>query len=121
MTRDAKLSVEAAGAGRLIGAAGKRYPYRISPLDGRHFLPRLRGNYILARRDGEQWTAIYISQAENLHDRFQDHHKWTCAIKNGATDIHTHVAGLQKEERKAEEDDLLLAHQPPCNEAYPYP
>ncbi|OGW36545.1 MAG: hypothetical protein A2010_07890 [Nitrospirae bacterium GWD2_57_9] len=99
------------------GMSGKQYTFEIYPI-GTTF-NEVPGNYIFAKqvRPGS-WQSCYIGQAENLKNRLADHEKQTCAIRNGATHIHAHVNYGGEQTRGIEERDLILLHQPCCNEQY---
>lgn len=97
------------------GKSGKQYQYWIHPV-GTTFKEE-PGNYIYAKetRPG-YWAPCYIGQTKNLNDRLSDHEKEACAKRQGATHIHAHTNGHGEAARLAEEKDLILKWQPPCNE-----
>jgi len=96
------------------GKSGKTYEYYVHPI-GTAFVSK-PGNYIYAASAGGKWKACYIGQTKDLKERLADHEKEACAKRHGATHIHAHVTTGGEVVRKAEEKDLILAHQPPCND-----
>ena len=99
---------------RWQGQSGRIYDYEVFPI-GTTFVEK-PGNYIFAAVSGGMWKACYIGQTENLKDRLGDHEKEACAKRNGATYIHAHVTTGGEAARKAEEEDLIRRHKPPCND-----
>lgn len=97
------------------GKSGKEYKYWIYPI-GTSFKEE-PGNYIFAKETKPgYWLPCYIGQTEDLDDRLGDHEKEACAKRHGATHIHTHLTSGGETVRKAEEKDLILRWNPPCNE-----
>ena len=97
------------------GKTGAGYKYWIHPI-GTTF-KEVAGNYVFAKetRPG-YWAPCYIGQTNNLNERLNNHEKEACAKRNGATHIHAHTDGSGETVRCAEEKDLILKWQPPCNE-----
>ncbi len=99
------------------GASGAKYGYWI-----RSFYTdwkELPGNYIYAKEtapDSGKWIAVYVGQTMNLRNRLAGHEKEAEAIRNGATHIHAHTSSSNESERVAEERDLIMKLNPPCNE-----
>jgi predicted GIY-YIG superfamily endonuclease len=99
------------------GKSGMQYKYWIY-LIGTPF-KESPGNYIFAKKNqAGYWVPCYIGQTENLGNRLENHEKELCAKRNGATHIHVHGNGNAEQARKAEEKDLILQWQPPCNDQY---
>jgi excinuclease UvrABC nuclease subunit len=99
------------------GASGKKYKYWISPI-GVDFKDE-PGNYIFAKKTSTGgWRPVYIGQAKSLKDRLSNHNEAACAKRNGATHIHTHT-NSQKQDRLAEEADLIRKWKPVCNDQIP--
>lgn len=96
------------------GKSGTQYKYWISPIDST--FKEEGGNYIFAKesRPGS-WVPIYFGQARNLKERLGNHEKEPCAVRNGATHIHSHLNATEAA-RLAEESDLLARWSTPCNE-----
>lgn len=95
------------------GASGKTYKYWIYPRGTK--LKEEAGNYIHAKETSPgRWTPVYIGQSGNLNDRLKDEYKRACVDRNGATHIHAHL-NSNEDARLAEEKDLILKWQPPCN------
>ena len=97
------------------GKSGMQYQYLIYPI-GTSFKD-VAGNYIYAKQtQPNMWSPCYIGQTENLNERLGNHEKEDCAKRKGATHIHVHSNGKGENARKAEEKDLIIHWQPPCNE-----
>jgi hypothetical protein len=97
------------------GKSGKQYQYWIHPI-GTTFKEQ-PGNYIYAKETQPgHWKSLYIGQTKNLNERLEDHEKEACAKRQGATHIHEHINGNGEPARRAEEKDLVLKEQPPCND-----
>ena len=74
------------------------------------------GNYIYAKQTQPgHWSPVYIGQTTRLRDRLADHEKEACALRNGATHIHTHTTPGGEAERLNEESDLIDIWSPVCN------
>lgn len=99
------------------GKSGKEYQYWIYPMEAN--FKESPGNYIFAKetRPG-YWSPCYIGQTVNLNQRLGDHEKESCSKRNGATHIHAHLTEGGEMIRRAEEKDLVLKWQPPCNDQY---
>lgn len=96
------------------GLSGKEYKYWIHPISTS--FKEEPGNYAFAKetRPG-YWSPCYIGQTENLGQRLGNHEKEACVKRNGATHIHAHVTAGGEVARRAEENDLILRWDPPCN------
>lgn len=99
---------------RWQGQSGRIYDYEVHPI-GTTFVDK-PGNYIFAAVSSGTWKACYIGQTENLKDRLANHEKEPCAKRHGATHIHAHLTTSGEATRKAEEEDLIRLHRPPCND-----
>lgn len=99
------------------GKSGTQYQYWIYSIE--RTFKEAPGNYVFAKetRPGS-WSPCYIGQTQNLCDRLGNHEKEACAKRKGATHIHVHGNGNGEQARKAEEKDLILRWQPPCNDQY---
>ena len=99
------------------GKSGQKYEYRSYPL-GTTF-KEIPGNYIFAKETQRgRWSACYIGQTDNLGERLGNHEKEPCSTRAGATHIHVHGNGNGERARLAEEADLILNSQPPCNDQH---
>lgn len=78
----------------------------------------VRQLHLRGKNNSGYWSPCYIGQTENLGDRLENHEKEACAKRNGATHIHVHGNGSGEKARKAEEKDLILKWQPPCNDQH---
>jgi hypothetical protein len=96
------------------GRSGTEYKYWIHPLP-----PNFRevpGNYIFAKETKpDTFTAIYIGEAGDLSDRFDNHHAMPCIKREGATHIHVHTSSAGEQARRDEESDLIARWSPTCN------
>lgn len=96
------------------GASGRRYKYWIYPLG--HEMKAAAGNYCFAKQTAPgRWSPVYFGQTGNLSERFENHHKMTCALRYGATHIHAHLNAGGDQARLDEETDLVRQWSPPCN------
>ena len=99
------------------GLSGDEYKYWIYPI-GRQFEDQ-GGNYIFAKTNAAgQWEPVYIGQTNELQRRFSEHgNEGACIERNKATHVHVHLKEPEQA-RKAEEKDLILLYQPPCNKQH---
>ena len=104
-----------------IGKSLTPYIYRVFPVSDlpltSEFSEDTPANYIFAKQNGGQWTALYIGQTDNITERmasgYEGHER---ALKKGATHIHVNPHKADNETvRKSEEDDLIAQHAPTCN------
>ena len=117
------------------GKSGKKYTYESYPI-GTKF-DKMPGNYIFAKESfagigtksilnagteiktkeysPEDWSAVYIGQTSDLHERLNNHEEMNASILKGATHIHINKSNSDKEMRMKEEADLIANHSPPCN------
>jgi len=96
------------------GRSGQNYIYTVYSMNTSW--NDVSGNYIFARRQGNYWVAVYIGQTSSFQNRLPNHNELNCAKQHGATHIHAHVNSNGEQARKAEETDLVLQNQPPCND-----
>jgi len=97
------------------GQSGKGYHYEIYAIETE--FRRLPGNYIYARQSEEgNWTAIYVGQTRDMHQRLEGQEKLVSALQSGATHIHMHYDTVGQSARCTEERDLIVRLQPPCND-----
>ncbi len=95
------------------GASGRTYQYWIHPITTT--FKAVAGNYIFAKEiEPGRWRAVYIGETADLSERFDNHHKMPCIVRNGATHIHAHTNSDQNA-RLAEEMDLINNYRPVCN------
>jgi predicted GIY-YIG superfamily endonuclease len=88
-----------------VGASGKEYKYFGFPIGTQ--MPKIPGNYIFAKSTQvNSWTPIYIGETGDLQERFENHHKKDCIIKNGATHVFVHKSSSDQSVRLLEETDL---------------
>ena len=102
------------------GKSGQRYTYIVHRMETP--MPDVAGNYIFAYEYEEDgiwyWEPVYIGQG-NLRDRSklsnQDENE-ECIEAHEATHFHWHTRNKAWHERRAEEEDLITAHEPSCND-----
>lgn len=96
------------------GESGKKYKYWIWDIKTR--FEAAPANYIFAKETSpNMFQAIYIGETGDISERFENHEKWDCIAKNGATHVHTHKSSADKNERCTEESDLLAKRNTSCN------
>lgn len=99
------------------GQSGKKYLYGVYEIETS--FKDVPGNYIYAKKNNSgNWTPLYIGQTENLGQRLEDHEEESCAKRYGATHVHVHGNEGGESARRAEEKNLILKWQPPCNDQY---
>jgi predicted GIY-YIG superfamily endonuclease len=97
------------------GKSSQDYKYWIWDISTR--FEAAPANYIFAKETSpNSFQAIYIGETGDISERFEDHEKWDCITRYGATHVHTHKSSTDKKERCAEESDLLAARTTPCND-----
>lgn len=99
------------------GASGRRYQFGAYPW-GADF-KELGAVYVVTRRSagvlgGSSYAPLYIGQTSDLSERFDNHHKASCFVRNGVNSICVYVEGAEST-RLGIERDLLGSHQTPCN------
>jgi len=95
------------------GASGRQYEYKVYELVTQwNDFP---GNYIFTQWTQNGWRAIYIGQTDTFQTRMPHHERLAEAMRLGATHIHAHVNNGGERARRAEEEDLIQLHRPPCN------
>lgn len=97
------------------GQSGREYRYYSVYKIGAIF-DAAPGNYVFAEefRPGI-FLPIYIGQTSDLSERFENHHAMPCIQCNQATHIHVHRNDRGEKARLAEEFDLIVRWDPPCN------
>jgi hypothetical protein len=96
------------------GQSGAVYSYTIYPMDTQW--NDVAGNYIFCKETSPStWSAIYVGQTDSFKNRLPNHEKLPAAKRLGATHIHAHV-NTDEKARLKEEQDLIAACKPPCNE-----
>ncbi|HXX73525.1 MAG TPA: hypothetical protein VEI50_00170 [Nitrospiraceae bacterium] len=95
------------------GASGKTYTYWIYPISVS--FNATPGSYCVAKEvEPGRFRPLYFGETADLSERFDNHHKWSCFTRNGATHIHAHTNSDQKV-RLEEESDLIKKWNPTCN------
>lgn len=101
----------------VIGKSGTSYEFYVYKIPVT-FLKK-GGIYFFVKENsaGNQFIPIYLGITNDLSERFDNHHKWDCIRKNGATHI---LATVEENEttRQKIEKDILLAVNTSCNEVH---
>ena len=75
----------------------------------------LGGVYIFCGVSSDShWVPIYVGETGNFRTRIPSHERWNQAKQLGATHVHAKTV-VREAERKALEEFLILAFQPPLN------
>ena len=105
---------------QFAGHSGRIYSYEITPIPlpaGRGWHP-CGGNYCFARVSDGVVIPIYFGECKSFATRGMPpaHEKWKPARRYyGVTHLLTHIALGPEVIRKAEEQDLIAAYNPPMN------
>ncbi|KAF0165588.1 MAG: hypothetical protein FD157_1215 [Rhodocyclaceae bacterium] len=91
------------------GQSGHMYPFQVFPFEAK-FNP-VSAVYIFLRDN----VALYIGKAKDLSNRMSNHHKEDQAKRLGANRIAVLQVGTEAERDRIERD-LIMSHQPTCNE-----
>lgn len=104
-----------AGTIKWIGQSDRKYEYDIHTLDTTH--KAVPANYVFAKQtEPNTYNPIYAGETGDISERFDNHHKMPCIIREGATHICTHTSSSDDKVRKAEESDIIERWHPPCND-----
>lgn len=107
------------GTALWTGESGRVYTYLIHALvEGCDLeVGRGPGNFIFARFDPLlEWQPVFIGQTSDLGARLNDHRTRASAAARGATHVHAHVNLGGARALLDEEQDLVEAYKPPCNQ-----
>jgi hypothetical protein len=97
------------------GKSGTEYTFNVYQMDGK-WNP-VPGVYIFSVVENGYWQPIYIGQCVSFQERISSaHHKWSDALRRGATHVHAMHCDLGEAARRSIEADLLARHTTPCNE-----
>ena len=98
----------------IIGASGGAYFY--TPYAWGTRWRADPANYAFGRLDEFGiWQLAYIGETANLMSRMATHRQWQAAAKRGCTHVLVNLNAGGTAARRAEEQDLILKHQPPLN------
>ena len=98
-----------------VGHSGKEYTYWVHDI-GTTF-NKSPANYVFAKETKpDVLLTIYVGETEDISERFDNHHKMPCILRNGATYISVHKGNDDKKVRCAEESDLIANYHPVCND-----
>lgn len=99
----------------LTGRSRKKYHYEIFEWPADTLLAKA-GNYaFLAQTTQNNFEVLYCGETEDLSERFGNHHKSHCALRNRVTHVCAKITTGGKDVRLSEERDLIAAYDPICN------
>ena len=96
----------------LKGASGRSYDFDVYPW-GTSF-KAVGAVYTVLKRNGSNFSILYIGQTSDLSERFDNHHQRPCFDRNGKTHIGIHLE-LAESRRFDIETDLVRNYSPTCN------
>lgn len=97
---------------KLKGVSGRTYDFDVFPW-GTTFKP-LGAVYTVMKKNGANFTILYIGQTGDLSERFDNHHQRPCFDRNGKTHIGVHLESTESQ-RFEIEIDLVRNYSPTCN------
>ncbi|MEW8701853.1 MAG: hypothetical protein AB2601_20525 [Candidatus Thiodiazotropha sp.] len=97
----------------LKGVSGRSYDFDVYPW-GTSFKP-VGAVYTVLKRNGTNFSILYIGQTGDLSERLDNHHKRPCFDRNGKTHIGIHLESSEPS-RLAIETDLVRNYSPTCND-----
>jgi len=98
----------------IIGASGREYFY--TPYAWGTRWRADPANYAFGWLDESGvWQLAYIGETANLLSRMNSHNQWLAAAKRGCTHVLVNLNAGGIAARRAEEQDLILKHQPVLN------
>ncbi len=97
----------------LNGASGRSYSFDVYPW-GTSF-KAVGAVYIILKKNGTNFTILYIGQTGDLSERFDNHHKRPCFDRHGKTHIGIHPVSSESH-RFDIETDLVRNYSPVCND-----
>lgn len=97
----------------LVGQSGAHYRYQT--LDEKRFLPPAGANFVIAEVKGREARIVYAGETDNLADQ-----AWRGTLERAREEfakaqVLTRL-NVTRAVRKAEQADLIEAHQPPMNQ-----
>ncbi len=97
------------------GKSGKEYEFWIYEIG--YPMASVPCNYCFAKEtEPHKWSPIYFGETGDISERFDYHQKIDRILQHGATHIHAHISGEDREVRRVEEADLVAKWKPPCND-----
>lgn len=97
----------------LTGFSGNQYTFGVYRY-GTNFNAIGAVYAVTYRNSVSKHDIIYIGQTEDLSDRFDNHHKESCFIRNNANCICVHTESNENLRLRIEQD-LIHNYNPPCN------
>ena len=83
--------------------------------NGINRLPHSACVYILITSPSPNVSITYVGETHDLHERFENHHKLDCAIRNRATAIAIYESNSLYDRRHIE-DQIKNKYNPICND-----
>ena len=96
----------------LKGASGRSYDFDVYPWNTS--FKDVGAVYVILKKNGTNFSVIYIGQTGDLSERFDNHHKRLCFDRNGKTHIGIHLESVETR-RLDIETDLVRNYSPACN------
>lgn len=96
----------------VTGQSGRTYDFEVYAW-GTSFNP-VGGVYLVLKKQTANYSILYIGQAGDLSERFDNHHQVQCFNRNGKTHIAVHLEGSEQK-RLAIETDLIRNYKTVCN------
>lgn len=97
----------------LKGNSGRSYDFDVYPWNT-SFNP-IGAVYAVLKKNGSNFTILYIGQTNDLSERFDNHHKQGCFDRNNKTHIAIHTESSESR-RFNIETDLVRNYSPTCND-----
>ncbi|MEW8057721.1 MAG: hypothetical protein AB2796_20615 [Candidatus Thiodiazotropha sp.] len=97
----------------LKGVSGRSYDFDVYPW-GTSF-KAVGAVYNKKKKNGTNFSILYIGQTGDLSERFDNHHKRPCFDRNGKTHIGIHLESAESR-RFDIETDLVRNYSPVCND-----
>lgn len=97
----------------LKGVSGRSYDFDVYPW-GTSFKP-VGAVYTVLKKNGTNFSILYIGQTGDLSERFNNHHKRPRFDRNGKTHIGIHLESAESR-RFDIETDLVRNYSPVCND-----
>ncbi|HYB09151.1 MAG TPA: hypothetical protein VEJ16_05745 [Alphaproteobacteria bacterium] len=91
------------------GGTGRAFDFFAFPLPC-VLRPNLFGVYIFARREGQDWQAIFIGQHKNLRAAVDDGQRDPCILQKGSSHVFVRDKEASEQDRIALVRDLLAGH-----------
>ncbi len=98
---------------KLKGNSGHSYDFDVYPWNTS--FRAIGAVYAVLKRNGSNFSVLYIGQTSDLSERFDSHHKQDCFNRNRKTHIAIHVEPSESRQFDIE-TDLVRNYSPTCND-----